>query len=88
VRLEHISDLHIIPGRADKIRLLSHGNQSRDECPFGTHFLVDRAEGWRANDIGNQLAPDVAVRTTAAQAANAQSKGVLARRLQTVPDNE
>ena len=88
VWLEHISDLDIFLGRAGEICLLSHRDQSRDECPFGADFLVDGAEGGRAGDVGNYLAPHVAVRATATQAADVQGRRRLLRCLETITNDE
>src|ERR1700730_14636769 len=88
VRFERIPDSHKISGRSWKVRFFPHGDQSRDECPFGADFLIDRAEGWRPNDVGDQLTPHIAVRAPSTQAANAQRRRTLVRCLQTIADDQ
>src|SRR6202023_3587272 len=54
----------------------------------GADFLIDGAEGWRPDDVGNQLTPHIAVRAPSAQAANAQRRRSLVRCLQTIADDQ
>jgi hypothetical protein len=70
VWLERIPDSHVFFGRTGKIRLLARGDQSHDERSFGADFLVCGPEGRRTRDVGDKLTPHIAVRATAAQAAN------------------